>query len=283
MKHWLLFVSCIALCIQLRAQQGRQLPLLYDDSGGLYWPRGFYLAPGLTYTLPAPSQKDDSLSVGADTLAQGSFTARGRMGLALELGHAHFLPHWMPFEYVDYGLGFKWFRGKEEFSGQYLSRESSESLAELASAKKFSDGWLSAGLNVGKFIQLRDYSFLLVSGGANADFRVFGRRDTSGFNPFESSFTENFIAQAHLRIGYGFKLQPNLFVIPILETPILNAIPFESGRSTLAWFNSRYRPFVLTIRFQWLSRRKPADCTGKPSRTEKHELWDPSMRRFKRK
>jgi len=264
-------------------QSGRQHPSLYDDSGGLYWPRGFYIAPGLTYTLPAPFNKDESLEIGSDTLARGTFSAKGRLGLAIEAGHAHFLPHWMPFEYVDYGLGFKWFRGREEFSGEYAARETSTVLSPLASDKTYSDGWLSAGLNIGKFIQTGDYSFIIASGGVNADYRLFGNRDTAGFNPFESSYSEDFITQLHVRVGYGFKLQPNLFVMPMLETPVLNALPFENGKSTLEWFGSRYRPLVLTIRFQWLSRRKPEDCVGKPARPEKHDLWDPSMRRFKRK
>ena len=56
----------------------------------------------------------------------------------------------------------------------------------------------------------------------------------------------------HLKLGYGMKFQNRLFIIPTLESPILNLKQWES-KSTYGIMNSRYRP-LLQVRILWLKR-----------------------------
>lgn len=260
------------------AQSGRQYKPLYDENGGQFYPRGFFFAPGITYMLPSPFNRDVNQKLNADTSLYGKYEARGKVGLYLEIGHAHFLPYWVPIDYIDYGLSFKLLRGKEAFSGDYRVPETETVISTLSSNSKFSEGFAAASVNFGKFIQVGDYSFILASLGLNADYRITSNRETD-YSFIPSAFPDDFIVQAHAKLGYGYKLQGNLFVIPSIETPILNILPFENGKSTLPYFASRYRPIIFSIRFQWLTRRKPEDCVGKPQEKRGHELWDPSMKR----
>jgi hypothetical protein len=228
--------------------------------------------------LPSPFNKDINQKLNPDTSLYGALEARGRIGLYLEVGHAHFLPYWVPIDYIDYGLSFKLLRGKESLDGDYRVPETETVISPLMSNSRFSEGYASASVNFGKFIQVGDYSFVLASLGLNADYRVTSNREAD-YAYFPSVFPDDFLVQAHAKVGFGYKLQNNLFVIPSIETPILNLLPMEDGKSTLPYFASRYRPIVFSIRFQWLTRRKPEDCVGKPQEKRGHELWDPSMRR----
>ena len=56
------------------------------------------------------------------------------------------------------------------------------------------------------------------------------------------------------------KFQNRLFIIPSLETPIINFLKWENGKSTYGIFNSRYRPILLKIRILWLKRPSKFDC-----------------------
>ncbi len=278
MKAAILIFISIGFFLSGKAQSGRQFRPLYDEKGGPLHTKGWFFAPGITYMLPSPFSRDINQTVLPDTALHGTYEARGKIGLYLEVGHAHFLPYWVPIDYIDYGLSFKLFRGKEAFTGDYRVPETETILMPLSSNSKFSEGYAAASVNFGKLFQTGDYSFILASLGLNADYRVLSNREAD-FAYLPSVFPDNLLIQAHAKIGYGFKLQSNLFVIPSLETPILNVLPFEEGKSTLPYFASRYRPLILSIRFQWLSARKPEDCVGKPTEKRGHELWDPAMRK----
>ena len=64
----------------------------------------------------------------------------------------------------------------------------------------------------------------------------------------------------HLKIGYGIKFSKTLFIIPTIETPIINLKKWEQGQSTFGIFNSRYRPIILKVRFIWLKKLGKSDC-----------------------
>lgn len=282
MKHLLFLLLILLQGFTAGAQSGRQnLPLYSTESGDLL-PRGFFFAPGISYMWPSDWNRDLNYPLSPDTTLTGEIAARGKIGLYLELGHAHFLPDWMWLNYLDYGLGFKMLRGKEDFSGQGIQPETGALLFETESAGKYSESFVNLFFNANKFLQVSDYNFLVFGAGINADYRVISNRDFEGIPPGVQQFPENLLVQGHLKLGYGFKVQRNLFIIPFLEVPVLGMVPFESYRSTLPYFNSNYRPLLLTVRFQWLSKRKAQDCVGKPTQKTGHELWDPSMRKKRR-
>ena len=75
------------------------------------------------------------------------------------------------------------------------------------------------------------------------------------------------------------KAEKGTFIIPSIEVPILNIQPFEDFKSTLPYFGSRYRPIIFSIKFMFLSKRKPDDCKGLGSGKSGNKLWDKKMKR----
>ena len=57
-----------------------------------------------------------------------------------------------------------------------------------------------------------------------------------------------------------FKINERFFIIPAIETPILNIYNFEKFKSTWGIFNSRYRPLIFSVRFAWLRPVGRGDC-----------------------
>jgi hypothetical protein len=82
----------------------------------------------------------------------------------------------------------------------------------------------------------------------------------------------------HYKLGFGYKVNQKLFIIPAVETPILNFIPFEKGRSTINVFNLHYRPLIFTVRIAWLRKPKANACpvidgnSDDKSRQEKYQM-----------
>jgi hypothetical protein len=185
----------------------------------------------------------------------------------------------MLIEYIDYGIGFKMLRGSEEMSGVRQDAETGVAIELIEREAQFTENFATAYLNFSKFIQLKDYQFITIGLGVNADYKLNTNipEQTETIEPLQ--FTDDFLVQGHLKVGYGFKLQENLFFLPSIETPLITAIPFEDGKSTLPYYHTRYRPFILSLRFQWLTRKKPEDCVGTPDKKRGHQLWDPKMRR----
>ena len=98
--------------------------------------------------------------------------------------------------------------------------------------------------------------FIQSSIGANLDFMLFEKQPVP--SPTNS---DRLLLSFHLKFGYGMKFQNRLFIIPTLETPIINLRQWEKGKSTYGIFNkSRYRPIVFSCRFAWLKSPSRANC-----------------------
>jgi len=93
----------------------------------------------------------------------------------------------------------------------------------------------------------------------------------------------NLQGQLHAKVGFGFKPESGVMIIPSIETPILNIQPFEDGKSTLPYFNSRYRPIIISVRFLFFAQTKPEDCVGQGTEKRGTELWGKEMRKTKKK
>jgi hypothetical protein len=124
---------------------------------------------------------------------------------------------------------------------------------------------------------LGSYSFLQNSLGFNVDFRFSDKRNnhanTLGHTQADPS---RLLAQLHYKIGFGYKLNEKWFIIPTLETPILNLFQWDKFKSTDPMFSSRYRPIILTIRFAWLRKTGPGDCLTPdvPGERDKQKAFD---------
>ena len=149
------------------------------------------------------------------------------------------------FNYMDYGISYKTLSGSEK-------KDDNESKT------RFKQRYISLNYNINNIYQLSSNRFIQSSIGLNVDYKLFERKEND-LNPSPEN-TKNLLSSLHLKIGYGIKFQNRLFVIPSLETPIINFLEWEKGKSTYGIFNSRYRPILLKIRILWLKRPSKFDC-----------------------
>ncbi len=264
------------------AQTERQHRPLYVI-GNKYHNGGWHFAPGITFMAPAQAVRTETRSLAGNpeptTLYKGQFDARGRLGFYLEVGKQYFYERPLLVHYLDFGLHFKQLRGAEQFTGEVLHEQS---MLAIENNGSFSDGFIGAYLNVNHIVQLTDHSFIQLGLGVNADYRLFEQRGFEGHRiHFNHEFAEPFQGQVHARVGFGFKPEQGLLIIPSLETPILNVVPLYDGKSTLPYFNSRYRPLILSVRFLFFGQNRAADCVGSGTEKRGHELWGNDMRKAK--
>ncbi len=245
----------------------------------VYKNSGWFVGPGLTYTLTRSSNPQETIAGGVDTAYLATFDPNGKIGAYLEFGRYHSLTYWGPFKYLDYSIAGKWLRGNETFVGEMFNTADQTSLQAAAGEGNFSDIFVLVNFNLNNVIPITDRSFVQNSIGVNGDYRLV--KSTSydgGFSGLTQSEPSNIIGQLHYKLGYGIQPRNKDFVIiPSIETPILNAYKFEDGKSTLGYFNSRYRPLIFSVRILFLRRKNGLDCKPpkvNPSDKEKQDMFD---------
>jgi hypothetical protein len=278
----------LLLCsLNLRAQ--REQRALYVP-GGQFKNSGWFVAPGLAFTLPFPRNEQlIGYDAADDTVFSGDFTRDGQNGLCVQVGRHHFWKSRGPIDHIDYGLGYKMLRGTEEFAGVVRT---DGSFAPYTSYASFSDSYLSAFGNLSNVLLLNNRWWIQNSLGVNVDFRLIGDRGGSGVPGVVWQYPPSFPVQAHYRLGFGWKPEPGIFILPMIEIPLLNVNRWEGMKATLPYFNGRYRPVLITLRIQWLSKQPERQCENQPGRNvdlskggkhETNDLFGPDARKMKRK
>ena len=280
MKQFLTSVLFILIAGVMLAQSGRQYRPLYIVNSNTDKNSGWHVSGGITYTPSYPFSKNYTNTANPDTSFSGELSKNGRIGLYLEGGRQHIFENMRFLDYIDYGLAFKMLRGREEFTGQAMNAETNSMLYNFEQESTFSESFLSVYANFNDIWQIGDYKFIVNSLGVNADYQILQNNTVEGNAlGMPMSTADALQVQLHYKFGFGFKVEDNLLIIPSIETPIMNVLPFESGASTLPYFNSRYRPFILSIRFMWMSKIPPRDCVGAPDGKRGDQLFDKKMRK----
>ena len=219
---------------------------------------GFYLAPGLTYTLTRFNNSEEEVWRNADTTYSATYDPEGRLGLYLEAGWFLATRDPVVLDYWDFGLAYKNLRGGERSIG---TLQRGEVLDTVQGEGAFAERLITLNVNANKFIQVGDYQFIQMSLGANVDYRLGNDLEHVGSTLLDmQGVPPDLIGQVHFKLGYGFKPRGNLLIIPTLETPIFSVVPEDQGFGQLQWFSSRYRPIIFTIRFLFLRGPKGWDC-----------------------
>jgi hypothetical protein len=219
---------------------------------------GWFIGPGLTYTLPPFAESEREQFSNTDTLYRAAYDASGRLGMYLEGGLTWFTRDPVIVDYFDAGFAYKNLRGSEAFEG-VLQR--GDSLAPLTGEGDFAERLITFNINANKFIPTWQYQFVQLSLGANVDYRL-GQDLAHTGDPLLNAhaFPPDLWAQAHFKVGYGFKLTGHLILIPAIESPIFSFSPVDSDFGRMQWFSSTYRPLVLSVRFLFLRARDGFDC-----------------------
>lgn len=238
---------------------------------------GFHFAPGITYMLPPFSEKKEELYRNADTVTNSQLNGKGRFGLYLEAGMYHLLKYGRFFKYLDWSIGYKALKGSEDFSTTTQIESSSTTLGSTSGTNSFKYSFLLANANLNNIWQIGNYSFIQNSIGINFDYAL-GKKETNNSSMIDGSTFIKMIFALHYKLGFGYKINERWFIIPSVETPILNFIPFEKGRSTIGVFDLRYRPLIFSIRIGWLRRPKANSCPtvdgpeGDKKRQEQYQM-----------
>lgn len=229
----IILLLALANCANVLAQYDRKHRDLIDLKNVKH--SGWMLAPGLTYMVPFRLKADDAPDVNPN----------GRLAVYLEAGRWHLFPGGgNVFNYFDYSLAYKRLSGSEEFGGV---------------KGIFKQNYVLANFNINNVIQLSDYTFIQNSLGLNLDYKFSEQYDPELIVPTTDN-TQPLLFSLHYRLGFGIKATKNLFIIPTLETPILNGLEWENARSDYGIFNSRYRPLIFSVRFAWTRKPGKGDC-----------------------
>jgi hypothetical protein len=219
---------------------------------------GWFVAPGLTYTLPRFKDEEEEVLRSADTVYTTTYDPDGRLGFYLEGGLTWYTRDPVVVDYFDVGLAYKNLRGSESYAGTLVRGDSASTMTGEGS---FAERLLTFNANANKFIPTFDYQFVQLSLGANVDYRLGSDYAHTGDSLLNGhTFPPDLMAQLHFKLGYGFKLTGNLILIPALETPIFSFVPEDEGLGQLQWFSSRYRPIIFSVRFLFLRARDGFDC-----------------------
>jgi len=270
--------------------QSQREPRALYTPGGQFKNTGWFIAPGIAFTMPFPrSEQLTGYNSVDDTLFSGDFVRDGQNGLCLQAGRHHFWKGRGPIDHVDYGLGYKRLRGTEEFAGFVRADTAFVPYNSFAS---FSDGYLSAFGNVSNVAMLTNRWWIQNSVGLNVDFRLFGNRGGGPVPGVVWQYPPTLPVQLHYRLGFGWKPEPGIFILPMIEVPLLNVNRWEGMKATLPYFNGRYRPVLITLRIQWLSKEPDRQCENQPGRNvdlskggkhDGNDLFGPDARKMKRK
>ena len=250
MKHLIFILLFLFTTFSLIGQDifGRRKKDLVEFR--VYKQGGWMFAPGLTYT-PGYVPKEETRGI----------KQKGKLGLYAEVGRFHiFYEGGSFFNYLDYSLAFKRLKGAETFNGNKAL---------------FKQNFVLANFNINNIWQIGDYKFIQNSIGLNLDYKFSDNYAPNGSDITSPNNTNNLLFSLHYKIGYGIKVKDNLFIIPAIELPILNAMEWENGKSTYGIFSSRYKPIILSVRFAFLKKRGSMACpdnTLSPADKKKQDM-----------
>lgn len=226
---------------------------------------GWYIGAGATYTLSLPSTTEKIYEFDDNSKITANFVATGNAGFLLEGGrytllYSNFIP------YIDYGLSVKMLSGNQDYTGYQGLIDNPDTTSTSTSSASFNNYYISAHFNANNAIRISEYGYIQNTLGVNFDYKAIESIQGS-FPVFSDSKTESekFLFQLHYKLGYGLRLDKKHFLIFTLETPVLTAFPEDDGKSTIALFNSRYRPIMFSVRLLFLRNTKRPDCTNKSS------------------
>jgi hypothetical protein len=270
MKYQILFLITI---ISLSATAQRQMKPLYNLNDQGMKKSGWHFSPGTTYMIP--SKKNTEIETEVEGVSK-ELTSAGRVGLYAEVGRHHLFDKFYFLNHLDYGLAYKKLTGRQESQIICETCDLEEPVRSI-----FKDNFASVYVNFNNIWQISSYSFIQNGIGFNGDYRFLLNNETIPKN--QPEITPNspkpFQVQLHYKLSFGLKAEKGTFIVPSIEIPLLNIVPWDSGRGTLRYFESGYRPIIFSLKFLFLSKRKPEDCKGSGTGASGSKLWGEKMKR----
>lgn len=212
---------------------------------------------GGVYNVPMTGKRNKVFVNNQDSSYSATFDPSGGVSYRASLGRYHVTHDLRFFKYIDYSLGYRKRVGSEKYRAA-LTQFGQNEASEWKGEGSFERSFLTLNLHLNNVIQIGDHQFIQNTVGLNGEYsldndEVAYDQELPEFNP---SQPPKFFGQLHYRLGYGIRLRKKLFMIPSLQTSVLNLKPFD-GHSSLPFLNSRYQSFSLSIKLLFLTRHRP--------------------------
>jgi len=194
----------------------------------------------------------------------------GSFGAMVELGMLHFTKRtqwgFLKIDHFDWSLGFKNYRGWE--NTLLVVRDPNTQSAEgFNGSGNFDLGYVTARFTFHNVIKIVDRVKLDQGLGVNLDYKASGsnRFDISNYQPIVlpstlQSFQKDFIAQIHYELGFRIRAVEHLHITPTFQIPLISAYQWSGGRSSIAWFSSRYQPWLVKVKIMLPRLEKQGKC-----------------------
>ena len=191
--------------------------------------------------------------------------------------------------YLDWGIGFKYFRGAENISVNYTD-QGGNLLSNEERDYNFSNGNIYGRFSLHKNQHFKPKKrqkkvnfFLDHSLGFNVDYRLIQNSDNYDWSPMvdNQQYYKPLHVQMHYGLGVGFSPKRGTFIIPGVRLPILGYQSVESlatnetsnvfGKPSLHWFSSRHWPLLFNVKFMFCFPKKSKGCaTGITNETDQN-------------
>lgn len=263
----------VSLCMPLLSVgQYQRSNDIFPDFGN-YERKGWLINPAITYTLKPFKENQQRLFTGSDSVYDVLINAKGKMGVGLELGRFYAIDNSRIISYVDFSLGIKILRGAEKYDAILDDPDRSEPY-NLRGEGVFSQNYATASFNATHAKPINRSTSIHNTLGLNADYRLTEYYEYNVRNlPMNLNLPERFIFQAHYKLGLGFTMGKNLMLIPSVETPLVTFIEYDDLKSSLAIFNSRYRPVIFRLTVLVMDRKPDRKCPPNRKRGKSESLF----------
>jgi hypothetical protein len=213
---------------------------------------------GGIYNFPTTGKQKKVIIDKPDTTYTATFSPEGGFSYSARLGRYHFTPNLRFFKYIDYSLGYRKVVGSESYKAS-LSAFGQNEIAQWEGSGTFEESFLMFNFNMNNVLQVTDHTFLQNTLGVNGEYRLQSGKVGYDANAhrLDPEQPPTFFGQLHYRLGYGVRVTKQFFLIPSLQTSVLNLYPFD-GASSLAILNSRYQSLSFSIKFLFLKRYRPS-------------------------
>lgn len=177
----------------------------------------------------------------------------GNLGAGLEVGWFQSFKKKKYFiHYLEFSAAYSYIHGNVKHEGelQHLGNT-----FEYLSKNTFKNQYLTAAIRATNATQLGHYSYLSTSLGLNYNYILDAKYEYELIHPtFEEDFHNKHSLQLHLKVGLGFKTSPssNTILMPTVWTPLLTAYPFDNINPAFPYFNSKFHPIFIGIKFLFL-------------------------------
>lgn len=230
-------------------------------TGNTYKMGWWELEGGGVYNFPTSGEQSKVLIDKQDTSYQASFDPSAGFAYSLRLGRYLVTPELRFFKYIDYSIGYRRVVGHENYKATMSAPapNGGAQTAEWSGNGSFNESFLMANLHLNNVLQVSDHGFIQNTIGVNGEYRIQSGRIGYDGNAYKLDPEQppTFMGQIHYRLGYGRRISEQFFIVPSLQTSILNLYPFD-GASTLPLLNSRYRTVSLNIKLMFLKRHRPS-------------------------